>query len=179
MVDNLIIGIVSLKCPMIAQPPTQSIFATLWLAGRRIGERTREQSKELTGELRHSCNAAAQSISSLRQYDRKELVRKIPRAFGHLLHETYVKRPLALLHTGIGKRTAWFMITGMLPLLLALSVILLPSVIFDSPQSQAYYFFARTLAGDPISLLPVLIGLVAISSVLYFPAAKPKTEEVG
>jgi len=164
---------------MIIQPPTQSIFATLLGAGRRFGERTREQSKELTGELRHSCSTALQSLNSLRQYDRKQLMRMIPRAIGHLLLVTYVKRPLALLRSGIGKRTAWFMITGMLPLLLALSVILLPSLIFDSPHSHAYYFFARTLTGDPLSLLPVLIGLGAMSTIFYFPPAKIETEEGG
>ena len=162
---------------MISQPTTQSIFDTLLVAGRCFGERTREESKVLTGELRHSCSTVAHSISSLRQCDRKQLLLKIPRAFGHLLLETYVKRPLALLRTGIGMRTAWFMITSMLPLVLALGVILLPPIIFDSPQHQVYYFSARILATDPVSLLPVLIGLITMNTMLYLPPAKPKTQE--
>lgn len=162
---------------MITQPPTQSIFATLLGAGRRFGIRTCKQSKELSGELRHSCSTAAHSIGSLRQYDRKELLRRLPRALGHFLLETYVRRPLFLLREGIGKRTAWFMIVGLMPLMLALAIILLPTMIFDSPQNQAYYYFARILAFDPLSMLPVLIGIVAMSTMFYFPPAEPSKEE--
>jgi hypothetical protein len=179
MMGTLMINLVSPKCPMITQPPTQSIIATLLGAGRRFGRRTRRESRKLSSELRVSCSSAAKSLSSLRQYDRKTLLRKIPAAIGHLVLETYVTRPLALLKGGIGKRTAWFMITGLLPLLLALAVILVPAMVFDSPQNQAYYFFARTLAFDPVSVLPILIGIIAMGVMFYFPPAGAPTDEAA
>ena len=163
---------------MIIHSPIVSIFANLLGAGRRLGERTRRQSRQLSGELRQSCNSAVRSLQSLRQFDRRQLIREIPRAIGHLLRETYVNRPAALLRSGIAKRTAWFMVAGSLPLLIALSVILLPTLIFDSPQCRAYYFFARTLIGDPFSLLPVLLGFVAVTTILHFPPAEPRTGEL-
>jgi hypothetical protein len=157
---------------MATQSPSQSILATLLGAGRQFGERTCQESKELSTQFRQSCSTAAKSLNTLRQHDRKVLMRKVPAAVGRFLFDTYVKRPLALLQIGMGKRTAGFMITGLVPLLLAVATMLLPLLIFSSPQSEAYYYFARTLAFDPISLLPVLIGIIVMGALFRFPPAE-------
>ena len=162
---------------MITQHPPESIFATLLGARRQFGAPDPRKSKTLSSEFRSSCSNAIGAIRALRQHGWKPMLWKIPLACCRVLVETYITRPIALLRKGIGKRTAWFMLAAMLPLGLALAVTLLPPLIFDSPVSQAYYFFAHTLACDPMSLLPILIGWITMSTTFHLPGASPSPVE--
>jgi hypothetical protein len=152
------------------------VLTNLLGAGRRLREGTRRHSRkwseEIIQELHRCCDSAANTVRSLHGRDFKSKLLTLLAIFGRFMRETYLDKPVRLLRQGFGKRTACFMIAGVLPLFTALVMIVVPAMIFSSPQSRSYYHFARTLAYDPASMLPVLLGLITLTVMLRMPPSK-------
>lgn len=153
-----------------------SFLNSLRGAGRRLGQGTVRQSKlwsaQLNQQLHHCRDNASQTLRSLRGRDLKDKLRTLLSMFGHFIRETYLDKPARLIRQGFSKRTACFMIAGILPLFMAVAMMLVPAMVFSSPQSRSYYHFARTLAFDPASLLPLMLGLVTLTVMLRMPPRK-------
>jgi hypothetical protein len=147
----------------------RSARSALLKAGRQVTERTRRLSEEWSDEFRHCCEHAGTAARSLRGLDPKSRTRTLLGMVKHFLRETYIDRPLQMVRGGLSRRAAWFMIVGQLPLVIGLAMIAIPKAVFSSPESRAYYHFADTLAGEAVSLLPVMLGLVTLTILLHLP----------
>lgn len=94
----------------------------------------------------------------------------------------YLSGPVRLVTAQFNRRNAFFMTVLCVPALLVTALLTLPAFIFNTPQHNEYFEFAKQLnnGGDRW----VALGLSACCSLLCFvvptdPAAAVKTEEQG
>jgi len=97
---------------------------------------------------------------------------KSPRKRG-LLWQISIQGPRLLLTSRISLKCAAMMAALCMPALLCWTILTIPSLIFQSPHQQAYYYFSKTLNEDPTRWFVLLLaGACAIFS-LAVPAALP------
>ncbi|WP_200279695.1 hypothetical protein [Haloferula rosea] len=87
----------------------------------------------------------------------------------HFLKTCYIDGFRALLLGKFNQRQAILIIVATIPILLSVGMLFIPTVLFPTPQHQAFYHFAQTLAGDSISMIPVVIGAVSTTLGLKIP----------
>lgn len=96
------------------------------------------------------------------------------------LRLTFISGPKVLFTSQISAKCAASMILMCAPALLFCVILTLPAMIFQSPQQNAYYHFARVLEEDPARWIALLLtGLCAILS-LALPAimAPPRVTDL-
>lgn len=76
----------------------------------------------------------------------------------------FVLGPKLLLKGGFSKRAAAFMIASAAPGILAALFVIVPGILFHTPEHNAYFHFAKIVEGN--SFLPLFLGMV--SSVFSF-----------
>ena len=87
----------------------------------------------------------------------------------HFLKTCYVDGFKALLMGKFDQRQAILIIVATIPILLSVGMLVIPTVLFPTPQHQAFYHFAQTLADDSISMVPVVIGAISTTLGLKIP----------
>lgn len=102
--------------------------------------------------------AASQAIS---------LILKIPRL-------AFVSGPRILLTARITGKCAALMSLLLVTSLLSCLFILLPPVLFQSPQQNAYFYFAEILDRDPSRWFSVGLSVLCVLIALTIPAAMPR-----
>jgi hypothetical protein len=84
-----------------------------------------------------------------------------------LLHITFISGPWLLLTSRLSAKTASLMIMLCVPALLFCALLTIPGALFDSPEQNAYYHFAKALDQDPtrwiILSVTGLCNLVALA----------------
>lgn len=90
------------------------------------------------------------------------------------LRLTFISGPRLLLTTGLSLKSASLMILLCAPALLFCSMLIIPALIFQSPQQQAYFYFAQMLNQDPARwIILALAGIFAVMA-LAVPAVTPQ-----
>ncbi len=91
-----------------------------------------------------------------------------------ILRLTFISGPFLLFTTRLSSKNASIMIMLCIPALLLAAVLTIPSMLFDSPEQNAYYEFAHAIDGDPTRL--IILGLAGICAILALavPATAPK-----
>ncbi len=79
----------------------------------------------------------------------------------------FVLGPRLLLKGGFSKRAAGFMIASAAPGILAALFVLVPGVLFHTPEHNAYFHFAKIVEGN--ATMPVLLGMVSAIFSFRFP----------
>lgn len=97
---------------------------------------------------------------SFHQPKRIPLIRKISGA----LKLTFWSGPRLLFTSHLSLRTAGFMIAAAVPAIVCTTVMTVPSLLFTTPESNAYFYFGRILQSDPVSWIPM--GVAAFCSIL-------------
>ncbi|MES2922533.1 MAG: hypothetical protein V4819_13355 [Verrucomicrobiota bacterium] len=96
------------------------------------------------------------------------------KGISRLLRLAFVSGPWLLMTTRLTTKHAFLMILLCVPALLFSSMLILPAIIFQSPQQQAYFYFSQMLNQDPTRW--IILGLTGFCSVtaLAIPAMIPK-----
>ncbi len=127
------------------------------------------QCRALADEVSRQYRDTTTSIRELFAKNHKTALLELSRAFGGFLFDTFIRSPIRLVNHGITTRSFAFMCAGLIPLLAAAFMIAVPAMVFNTPNQQAYFFFARMLQSDAASLIPVLLGLLSLIVALRFP----------
>ena len=91
----------------------------------------------------------------------------------HYLRLTFIKGPKILLTSRISLKCAAAMIMMCMPSLLFFSILTIPAMLFQSPQQNAYFHFARILNEDPTRWIVLSLGAVCAVMSLAVPASMP------
>lgn len=92
---------------------------------------------------------------------------KIPRL-------AFITGPRVLLTARITNKCAALMSLLLVTSLVSCLFILLPPVLFQSPQQNAYFYFAEILDRDPSRWLMVALSALCVLIALTIPAAMPR-----
>lgn len=96
------------------------------------------------------------------------------KGIARLLRLTFICGPRLLLTTQLSAKNASLMILLCAPALLFCSMLIIPAMIFQSPQQQAYFYFAQILNQDPIRWVILAFAGVCAIMALAVPAMIPK-----
>lgn len=96
------------------------------------------------------------------------------KAFARLLRLTFIRGPRLLLTSQLSAKDASLMILLCAPALLFCSMLTFPAMIFQSPQQQAYFYFAQILNQDPARWIILAFAGVCAVMALAVPAMIPK-----
>lgn len=96
------------------------------------------------------------------------------RGIARLLRLTLISGPWLLLTSRLSKKNASLMILLCAPALLFCSMLTIPALIFQSPQQQAYFYFAQILNQDPIRWVILALTGLCTMMALAIPAMVPK-----
>jgi hypothetical protein len=154
---------------MNVQPTHQFLTSAVLTSACRFRQAVRHQATEWSAQLSRLLIERRIALRALRHQDRKTATRDLGRAVGQFLCDTFLRSPARMLRTPVGKRTAGFMLAGLIPLLAACSLVALPGLIFNHPEQRAYFFFARVLQSDAASLVPFALGMLSLVAALRFP----------
>ncbi len=91
------------------------------------------------------------------------------RILGTFLKISYVDGLRAILFGRFTRRQATFVIVAIVPLLLTVFMLTVPSFLFQTERHNAYYYFARILSSEPASLIPFLLGALSATVGLRLP----------
>lgn len=91
----------------------------------------------------------------------EELLARFDKAY---FRDWFVLGPKLLLKGGFSRRAAAFMIASATPGILAALFVIVPGMLFHTPEHHAYFHFAKIVEGN--SFLPLILGTV--SSVFSF-----------
>jgi hypothetical protein len=80
---------------------------------------------------------------------------------GEFFRNWFIDGPRLLLKGKFSRRAGLFLVIGAMPALMAAAFLILPDILFPTPQHHAFFHFARAVSGDVASLIPVAIGVVA------------------
>ena len=86
------------------------------------------------------------------------------------LKNSYVDGLQAILSGDYTGRQAAMIILGMIPMLLCIALMILPAVLFPTPEHHAFYHFGRYLSEQVSTGIPLIIGLISTTLGLKIPA---------
>lgn len=95
----------------------------------------------------------------------------------HYLWLTFISGPKLLLTSRISVPCAFFMGLMCSPALLLCSILTFPSLIFQSPQQNAYFYFSEVLEKDPTRWVVLLLSGVCALMSMAVPATMPRPND--
>lgn len=96
------------------------------------------------------------------------------KAIARPLRLTFICGPRLLLTSQLSAKDASLMILLCAPALLFCSMLIFPAMIFQSPQQQAYFYFAQILNQDPTRWIILTFAGICAIMALAVPAMIPK-----
>jgi hypothetical protein len=96
------------------------------------------------------------------------------RGLVRLLRITFMSGPFLLFTERLSLKHAWIMIMLCVPALLLTAVLVIPPLLFTSPEQNAYFQFAKVINSDPTRLLVLALAGVCAVVALAVPATAPK-----
>jgi hypothetical protein len=115
----------------------------------------------------HPPNTSAQSSP------RGNAVRRAVPSVERLVGSVIYHGPKQLLTSRISSKCAGFMTALCAPSLICCSLLTVPSLLFQSPEQRAYFYFSQILNGDPSRWLVVFLASVCVVVSLAVPALMP------
>ena len=97
----------------------------------------------------------------------KSMLLQLPR-------QAFITGPRILLTSRITGKCAALMFLLLTPAILSGLFLSLPPMIFQSPQQNAYFYFANVLERDPSRWLPMGFAVLCILLALAIPASMPR-----
>lgn len=91
-----------------------------------------------------------------------------------LPRQAFITGPRVLLTSRITGKCAALMVLLLIPSFLSGMLFTLPKLIFQSPQQNAYFYFANVLDRDPSRWLPMGFAVACIFLALAIPASMPR-----
>lgn len=91
----------------------------------------------------------------------------------HYLRLTFLSGPKQLLTSRISGKCATVMTMMCAPSLLFCAILTLPALIFQSPQQNAYFHFAKAINDDPTRWIVLTLAAVCAVMSLAVPATMP------
>jgi hypothetical protein len=104
--------------------------------------------------------------------ENQTIARAMPSA-ERFLRSVFFHGPKQLLTSQISRKCAGVMAALCAPSLLCCSLLTIPSLLFHSPEQQAYFYFSQMLDGDPTRWLVVFLATVCAILALAVPALMP------
>lgn len=89
----------------------------------------------------------------------------------HLPRQAFITGPRVLLTSRITGKCAALMFLLLTPAILSGMFLTLPPLLFQSPQQNAYFYFANVLERDPSRWLPMGFAVASILLALAIPAS--------
>jgi len=83
---------------------------------------------------------------------------------------TFISGPKVLLTSQISLKCALAMIIMCMPALLMCSILTLPALVFQSPEQNGYFYFAKVLEQDPARWIGLLLAGLCVILSLALPA---------
>lgn len=80
----------------------------------------------------------------------------------------FVEGSKGLFNGHFSPRAAGFMIAAVIPAILIAAFLTIPGMLFQTPDHQAFYYFAKCLEGDSATILPVMLGTISAIFSLRF-----------
>ena len=74
----------------------------------------------------------------------------------------FLAGPRAVLAARYSRSQAWVLILATLPSILGGLAVTVPGVLFPTESHRAFHLYARAVATDPLSLLPIAAGIVTL-----------------
>ena len=96
------------------------------------------------------------------------------KTLARLLRLTFISGPRLLLTSRLSAKSASMMIMLSAPAVLFCGMLVIPALLFPSPQQQAYYYFSRVLEHDPSRWIPIALASICTVIALAIPALAPK-----
>ena len=90
-------------------------------------------------------------------------------ASARFLKACYVDGTKAIVAGKYTRGQAAVIIFGMIPVLLCVALMTIPSVLFPTPDHNSYYMFAKILANQGTSALPIILGVISTTLSLKVP----------
>ena len=90
-----------------------------------------------------------------------------------ILRLTFIAGPKVLFTSRISGKCAALMVMMCSPSLVFFSVLTIPPILFQSPQQNAYFYFAGILNQDPSRWLVLLLAAICTVLSLAIPATMP------
>ncbi len=87
-----------------------------------------------------------------------------------LLHITFISGPWLLLTSRLSAKAASLMIMLCVPALLFCALLTIPGFLFESPEQNAYYQFAKALDQDPTRWIILAVTGLCTLTALAIPA---------
>ena len=87
-----------------------------------------------------------------------------------VLKLTFISGPKVLLTSQISVQCAAAMALMCMPAMLFCALLTLPAMLFESPQQNAYFYFAKVLEQDPARWIVLLLTAVCVLLSLALPA---------
>lgn len=120
--------------------------------------------------------AAATATSQMRTASRNRRRHlTLADVFGHFDREFFrswfIDGPRLILQGRFTRREGIFMAVAAAPAILATLFLTLPGLVFDSPDQQAFFHFARGIQEEAISAFPIVLGAISSLCSLRFPLA--------
>jgi hypothetical protein len=76
--------------------------------------------------------------------------------------DDFLAGPRAVIEARYSPAQAWILILATLPSILGVLAMKIPSVLFPTEGHRAFFLYAHTVATDPLSLVPVVLGIVTL-----------------
>jgi hypothetical protein len=93
-----------------------------------------------------------------------------PTGIASLIRITFISGPWMLLTSPLSGKNASLMILLCAPALLFCSLLVIPPLLFPSPQQNAYYYFAQGLNQDPLRWVVLGVAMFFAMLALAIPA---------
>jgi hypothetical protein len=93
----------------------------------------------------------------------------LPRLNGEFFRNWFIDGPRLLLKGKFSRRAAGFMIVAAIPAILAVLFMTLPSLLFPTPQHNAFFYFGKSVSSDVASYVPLALGAISSIFSLRFP----------
>ncbi len=103
----------------------------------------------------------------------------IVKGLARLFRLTFISGPWLLLTSRLSAKKASLMILLCTPPLLFCAMLTLPAMVFQSPQQQAYFYFAQILNQDPTRWLILALTGLCVVMALAVPATAPQPFRAG
>lgn len=101
------------------------------------------------------------------------------KSLARLFRLTFISGPWLLLTSRLSAKKASLMILLCTPPLLFCAMLTLPAMVFQSPQQQAYFYFAQILNQDPTRWLILALTALCVVMALAVPATAPQPFRAG
>ncbi len=88
---------------------------------------------------------------------------------GEFFRTWFIDGPKLLMKGKFSRRSAVFIAAAAIPAIAAALFLILPGILFPTPQHHEFFHFAKVITRDAVTLIPVAIGVISTLFCLRLP----------